>query len=193
MFFLMFIVGFSFLCIIFIGLTVWATIYENSLKIKRQMDDENISPLHEAIHPIQITKTAKSSNGQHCSSYGNATIDLESTELAINMDIIHANNIINGCTFELHPISIERNNGNHLTNNDRTAFYRLNNNNANNINNNHHSGNNDIMNDNNRSKRIQHSRNGSTYALEAMNTREAKHLSELFLLCIQIVFLFLQK
>lgn len=158
------------------------------------MDDENVSPSRQAIHPIHKTKptatattmttmtmaTTKSpkSNGQRIYSYENATIDLESTEPALKMDKIHANNIINGCTFELHPISIEHNNGNHLANNNRAAFYRLNNNNANNINNNHHAGNNDDANDNNHLKRVQHNRNGSTYATKVMPAHDPNDLSK---------------
>lgn len=183
---------FSFICIIFVGLTIWATIYENSLENIHEMDDENISPSRQAIHPIHITTTTTmttntttetptkppKSNGQRIYSYENSTIDLESTEPALKMDKIHANNIMNGCTFELHPISIEHNNGNHLANNNRTAFYRLNNNNANNINNNHHAGNNDDANDNNHLKRVQHNQNGTTYATKKMATHEPNHLSK---------------
>ncbi|XP_055297842.1 uncharacterized protein LOC129566166 isoform X2 [Sitodiplosis mosellana] len=176
------------ICIIFVGLTIWATIYENSLAKTHEINDENVSPSRQAIHPIHktamtttnTTATTKppKSNGQRIYSYENATIDLESTKPALKMDKIHAKNIMNGCTFELHPISIEHNNGNHLANNNRAAFYRLNNNNANNINNNHHAGNNDDANDNNHLKRVQHSRNGSsTYATKAMATNESNHLS----------------
>lgn len=142
------------------------------------MNDENVSPSRQAIHPMHITKAPKP-NGQRIYSYENATIDMESSEPALKMDKIHANNIINGCTtFELHPISIEHNNGNHLTNNKRGAFFRLNNNNANNINNNHHAGNNDDGNDNNHFKRAHHQRNGSTYATKTIDSIDPKHLSK---------------
>lgn len=163
----------------------------------REIGDEHVSPSRQAIHPLHITKTLKSMNGQRIYSYENATIDLESTEPAINkLDKIHANNIINGCTFELHPISIEHTNGNHLANNNRTmavapavavaatdahgGFYRLNNNNANNIiNNNHHASNNDDLNDNNHLKA--HNRNRSTvYSRKALNTHTSNHLSKKF-------------
>lgn len=158
----------------------------------REIGDENVSPSRQAIHPLHITKTLKTMNGQRIYSYENATIDLESTEPAINkLDKIHANNIINGCTFELHPISIEQTNGNHLANNNRTmavapaaavaatdahgGFYRLNNNNI--INNNHHASNNDEPNDNNHLKA--HNRNGSTaYGRKALNTHSTTHLSK---------------
>lgn len=183
-----------FICITFIGLAAWATIYENSLANMREMDDENISPSRQAIHPLHIAKTVKSINGQRIYPYENATIDLENTEPAIKLDKLHANNIINGCTFELHPISIiEHTNGNHLANNNRSmtvtptaavpvsdargGFYRLNNNNANNINNNHHASNDDVINDNNHLKT--HTRNGSTvYGRNALNTHTANHLSK---------------
>lgn len=158
----------------------------------REIGDENVSPSRQAIHPLHIAKTVKSMNGQRIYSYENATIDLESTEPAIKLDKIHTNNIINGCTFELHPISIEHTNGNHLANNNRSmtatptapvaatdahgGFYRLNNNNANNINNNHRASNNDDMSDNNHLKT--HSRNGSTvYGGKALNTHTSNHLS----------------
>ncbi|XP_031632725.1 uncharacterized protein LOC116346685 [Contarinia nasturtii] len=179
-----------FICITFVGLTVWATIYEISLSnMRREMDDENVLPSRQAIHPIHITKAPKT-NGQQQQqqriySYENATIGLENTEPTLKIDKIHTNNIINGCTLELHPISIEHNNGNHLANNNRTALYRLNtqynNNNANNINNNHHAGNNDDANDSNHLKRgLKHSRNGSTtttYTTKTMRTHEQNHLS----------------
>lgn len=192
-----FVVGsfvFSFICILFGGLTIWATIYESSLEKMHEMDDENVSPSRQAIHPIHKTtvttipaekittttiKSPPKSNGQRIYTYENATIDLESTEPALKLDKIHANNIMNGCTFELHPISIEHNNGNHLANNNRAAFYRLNNNNANNINNNHHAGNNDDADDNNHLKRIQHNRNGSSaYATKAAVAHVSNHLSK---------------
>lgn len=171
---------FRIVCIAFIGLTVWATIYEKSLAKIQEIDHENVSPSRQAIHPMHLTKAAKT-NGQRIYSYENATIDLESTEPALKLDKIHTNNIINGCTFELRPISIEHNNGNHLANNNRAAaFYRLNNNNANNINNNHHASNNDDANDNNHSKRIRsHNRNGSTYATRAIDNVD--HLSKYYL------------
>lgn len=145
-----------------------------------EMDDEHVSPSRQAIHPLHMSKTAKL-NGQRIYPYENATMDVESSEPALKMDKIHSNNIINGCTFELHPISIEHNNGNHVANNNRTAFYRLNNNNANNINNNHHAGNNDDANDNNHMKRVPHTQtqNGTTYATKtAMDTNDAKRLSK---------------
>lgn len=178
------------ICITFVGLATWATIYENSLANMREIGDENVSPSRQAIHPLHITKAVKSMNGQRIYP----TIDLESTEPAINkLDKLHTNNIINGCTFELHPISIEHTNGNHLANNNRTmtvpptaavaasdghgVFYRLNNNNANNINNNHHASNNDDMIDNNHLKA--HNRNGSTvYGRKALNTHTSNHLSK---------------
>lgn len=167
-----------FICITFAGLSIWATIYENSLAKSREMDDEMVSPSRQAIHPIHMTKTTKS-NGQRIYTYENNTINMESSEPAFKMDKIHANNIINGCTFELHPISIEHNHGNHLANNNnRTALYRLNNNNANNINNNHHAGNNDDAIDNNHLKRAQHSRNGSTYGAKQFDKHDANHLSK---------------
>lgn len=166
-----------FICITFAGLSIWATIYEYSLEKSREIDNEIVSPSRQAIHPIHITKTTKS-NGQRIYTYENNTIDMENSEPAYKMDKIHANNIINGCTFELHPISIEHNNGNHLANNNRTALYRLNNNNANNINNNHHAGNNDDAIDNNHLKRTQHSRNGSTYDANQFDKHDANHLSK---------------
>lgn len=178
---------FRFICITFIGITVWATIYENSLANMREMSDINVSPSRQAIHPLHLSKATKT-NGQRIYPYENATIDVESTEPALKMDKIHANNIINGCTFELHPISIEHNNGNHLANSNRAAFYRLNNNNANNINNNHHASNNDDANDNNHMKGIpspppslplsSHTRNGSTYTTKTIVTHNENHLSK---------------
>lgn len=158
----------------------------------REMDDENVLPSRQAIHPIHITKAPKT-NGhqpqqqhhlqqhQHIYSYENATIGLESNEPTLKMNRIHANNIINGCTLELHPISIEQNNGNHLVNNNQAALYRLNNNNANNINNNHHAGNNDDSNDNNHLKRaLKTGRNGATttYAMKTMRTHDQNHLGK---------------
>lgn len=160
-----------FICITFVSLTIWGTIYENSLEKMREMEAEHCSPSRQAIHPMHLTKPVKT-NGQRIYSYENASIDLESTEPALKSDKIHTNNIINGCTFELHPISIEQNNGNHLANNNRAAaLYRLNNNNANNNNNNHHAAsNNDDTNDNGHAKRIQpQNRNGSTYATKAID------------------------
>lgn len=187
-----------FICITFVSLAIWATVYENSLANMDEIGEESVSPSRQAIHPLHITKTLKSMNGQRIYPYENAPIDLESTEPAINkLDKLHANNIINGCTFELHPISIEHTNGNHLANNNRTmtvaptvatvtaadahgGFYRLNNNNANNIiNNNHHASNNDDMNENNHLKA--HHRNGSTaYGRKALNTHTSNHLSKCF-------------
>lgn len=189
---------YRFICITFVGLTTWATIYENSLANTHEIGDENVSPSRQAIHPLHIAKAIKTMNGQRIYSYENATIDLETTEPAIKLDKLHTNNIINGCTFELHPISIEHTNGNHLANNNRSTmtttttpppppttdatatdghggFYRLNNNN--NINNNHHANHNDDLNDNNHLK--PHGRNGqSVYRRNALNAHTSNHLSE---------------
>lgn len=113
-------------------------------------------------------------NGQRIFTYENRTIDLESSEPALKKDKNHTNNIMNGCTFELHPIPIENNNGNHLTNNNRT-FYRLNNNHRNGItiNNNHNTGSNGNHNDDaNDNMKHQHHRNGSLDATKAMDDVE---------------------
>lgn len=187
-----------------IGLTIWSTIYEESLLRHQNADNDSLSHSRQAIHPVdkptQMPIIAKANGGgvgvgvgggggvgQRIYSFENQTIDLESNDAALKKDKIHSNHILNGCTFELHPITIENNNGNHLSNNNNNHtnnnrhFYRLNNNNRNgiHINNNHNTGNNcnnDDVNDN--MKMVQH-QNGSSYATKSINDDDMiNHLSK---------------
>lgn len=99
-------------------------------------DNNSLSHSQQPIHPVhKPTSISTVTNGQQrIYSYENGKIDIESTEPALKKDKIQTNNIMNGCTFELHPIQIENNNENHRTNNNNRTFYRLNNNHRNGIN-----------------------------------------------------------
>lgn len=182
--------SFRFICLIFGCLAIWATIYEQKLLNMQEADNDNSLTSRHPIHSVD-TKTPNKTNGQHnIYSFEHETSDLEKeTESTIKMNKIHPNNIINGCTFELLPISIENNNGNLTNNNNNRHFYRMNNNNkANNINNNNHNGNNcaahrreSITKDNNNHhKHIQeHNQIGGTaYATKPIDTYTMNELSK---------------
>lgn len=178
---------FRFICITFISLAIWATVYEQTLL--NVHDNDNLSHSRQSIHPVHkptsmpaMTKsnTQQQQQQQRIYSYENRTIDLECSEPALKKDKNHTNNIMNGCTFELHPIPIDNNNGNHqhhLTNNNKRNFYRLNNNNQRNgitiTNNSHNTGincnNNDDGNDNMKMVQQQSPQNGSSYATKTLD------------------------
>lgn len=166
-------------------MAIWATIYEQTLL--NAQDNENSLTSRHPIHPVDTKTTNKTNDQRNIYSYENETSDLErNTESTIKMDKVHPNNIINGCTFELLPISVENNNGN-LTNNNNRNFYRMNNNNkTNNINNNNHNGNNctthrrDSGNkdNSNHQKHIQEHNGGIAYATKPIDTYTLNELSK---------------
>lgn len=78
---------------------IYATTYQQ--KLERSTKLENPIPNINAVHPIESPKKR--------------TFSMEQTNISddendsMKLDRIHANNIRNGCTLELHPISINDN------------------------------------------------------------------------------------
>lgn len=75
-----------------------ATVYEHSLNENHA--ERNRSPSNTAaVHPIQL-------HDKQMMSFEQTNISDDDTD-SMKLNKIHASNILNGCTFELHPISIE--------------------------------------------------------------------------------------